>query len=458
MDDALRSMRDEGRAVQFGPIEMPPEGPFIEEARQLAIRSGVGVPIVVDGRVWGVAFAASTRDERFSEGTMARIAGFTELVATAIANAQARAELRTLVEEQRALRGLATLIARGVSRQEVFETVVTETSHVLGEHWTALQRYDDDGVATIVASSGDHGPVGLRVRREGGVVAAEVWRTRRVARVNSDEGEPRAEVARDLDATAGVGVPVVVDARLWGVLSVLSAGGPLPPGLEDRLAQFADLTATAIANAESRAALTASRARVVATADDTRRRLERDLHDGAQQRLVHTVLMLKLARDALAADDGPAAELVEESLANAERANEELHELVHGILPATLRHGGLRGGVRSLVKRIAVPVTIEVSAERLPQALETTAYFIVAEALTNVFKHAEAGSARVMAEIDGGALRLEVSDNGRGGADPSRGSGLVGLADRVAAGSGTIAIASPPGEGTTISVAMPLNG
>jgi signal transduction histidine kinase len=238
----------------------------------------------------------------------------------------------------------------------------------------------------------------------------------------------------------------------------VSRDRPLPPSLEDRLAQFADLIATAIANAESRAALTASRARVVATADETRRRLERDLHDGAQQRLVHTVLTLKLARDALAQHDGPAAALVGESLVNAERANEELRKLVLGILPAALHHGGLRSGVRSLVRGIAVPVTVEVPAERLPEALEMTAYFIVAEALTNVVKHAEAASARVTAAIDGGALRLEVSDDGRGGADASRGSGLVGLADRVAAGGGTIAITSPPGEGTTLCVAMPLHG
>jgi signal transduction histidine kinase/ketosteroid isomerase-like protein len=457
MDDELRSMRDEGHALQFGPMELPLDGPFVEDARQLGIRSAVGVPIVVDGRVWGAAFVASTREEPFSEGTMARIAGFTELVATAIANAQARAELRTLVEELRALRGLAMLIARGASQQDVFDAVVTETSRVLGEERTALQRYDGGGFATIVAVSGDPGPVGLRVPLEGGGVAARVRRTGRVARVDRDDGVPGAQVARDLGVGGEVGAPVVVDRRLWGLLSVVSRDRPLPPSLEDRLAQFADLTATAIANAESRAALTASRARVVATADETRRRLERDLHDGAQQRLVHTILTLKLARDALAQQDGPAAALVGESLVNAERANEDLRELVLGILPASLHHGGLRGGVRSLVRTIAVPVTVEVPAERLPEALEMTAYFVVAEALTNVVKHAEAASARVAAAIEGGALRLEVSDDGRGGADASRGSGLVGLADRVAAGGGTLTIASPPGEGTTLSVAMPLH-
>jgi signal transduction histidine kinase len=413
---------------------------------------------VVDGRGWGVAFAAWSRDEPFSDDAMARIAGFTELVATAIANAQARAELGALIEEQRALRRLAVLIARGASQPDVFEAVVTETSRVLGAEWTALERYDDDGFATVVAVSGDPGLVGVRVPLDGGGVTAEVRRTGRVARVDSFDGVPGAEVARDFGLGGGVGAPIVVDGRPWGLLAVLARDRPMPLSVEDRVAQFADLAATAIANAESRAALTASRARVVATADETRRRLERDLHDGAQQRVVHTVVTLRLARDALAHHDCPAAELVEESLVNAERANEELRELVHGILPAALRSGGLRGGVESLVDTIDVPVTVEVPAQRLPEALETTAYFIVAEALTNIAKHAEATSARVTAAVAGGTLRLEVSDDGSGGADASRGSGLVGLADRVAAGGGTIGIASPQRGGTTISVALPLDG
>jgi signal transduction histidine kinase len=297
----------------------------------------------------------------------------------------------------------------------------------------------------------------VRVPLEGGGVAAQVWRAGRAARVDSYDGVPGATTARDLGVIGEVGAPVVVAGRLWGLISVVSADRPLPPRLEDRLAQFADLAATAIANAESRAALTASRARVVATADETRRRLERDLHDGAQQRLVHAGVTLNLARNALAQHDCPAAALIEESLLNARRANEDLRQLVHGILPVELRSGGLLGAVQSLVETMAVPVAVELPAERLPEALETTAYFIVAEALTNVVKHGEAASARVVAVVDGGALRLEVSDDGRGGADASRGSGLLGLADRVAAGGGAIAIASPPGAGTTISVTMPLD-
>jgi signal transduction histidine kinase len=176
--------------------------------------------------------------------------------------------------------------------------------------------------------------------------------------------------------------------------------------------------------------LTASRARLVAAADETRRRIQRDVHDGAQQRLVHTVITLKLAKATLGDAAGPAAELVDEALLNAERATAELRELVHGILPAALSRGGLRAGVEALVGHINLPVSIDVPSQRLPTTLETTAYFIVAEALTNVVKHAGAGSAHVRAVVDGGALHLDVRDNGAGGADCTRGTGLVGLADR----------------------------
>jgi signal transduction histidine kinase len=197
-------------------------------------------------------------------------------------------------------------------------------------------------------------------------------------------------------------------------------------------------------------------ARLVAAADETRRRIQRDVHDGAQQRLVHTVITLKLAKAALADARRPVAELVDEALLNAERATAELRELVHGIMPAALSRGGLRAGLESLVGHVDLPVRVDVPSQRLPKPLETTAYFIVAEALTNVVKHAGAGSAHVRAAIDGDVLKLEIRDDGIGGADPGRGSGLAGLGDRVDASGGTIAITSPPGEGTTLADKIPI--
>jgi signal transduction histidine kinase len=222
------------------------------------------------------------------------------------------------------------------------------------------------------------------------------------------------------------------------------------------VAQFTELVATAIANAESRSELAASRARVVATADETRRRIERDLHDGAQQRLVHTVITLKLARRALGDADGPAVELVEEALEHAERATAELRELAHGILPAALSRGGLRAGVETLVSRMRMPVSVDVTAERLPPALEATAYFVVAEALTNTAKHARANGAHVSAFVEDGALQVEVRDDGVGGARSDASSGLLGLRDRAAALNGELHVESPPGGGTVVAVTLPV--
>ncbi len=241
-----------------------------------------------------------------------------------------------------------------------------------------------------------------------------------------------------------------------GALTVSVPGPPLPIGTEDRLAQFADLAAAAIANAENKRKLTESRARVVATADETRRRLQRDVHDGAQQRLVHTVIALKLARDEIA-DGGDAAELIAEALSNAERANSELRDLVRGVLPASLTRGGLQAGIESLITDVLLPVHVDIDVPRLPAATETTAYFIVAEALTNVVKHARATHA-VRITLQREVLAIEVHDDGAGGADPARGTGLTGLLDRVEAGEGSLTITSDAGKGTRLEVALPVPG
>jgi signal transduction histidine kinase len=194
----------------------------------------------------------------------------------------------------------------------------------------------------------------------------------------------------------------------------------------------------------------------VAAGDEARRRIQRDLHDGAQQRLVSTVMTLRLARQELGDANGPAVELVEEALAQAEGANGELRELAHGILPAALSHGGLRSGIDALVSRVRLPLSVEVTAERLPAPLEATAYFIVAEALTNAVRHAGASSAQIVAVVDHGVLRLEVRDDGVGGAGSNGGSGLLGLRDRAAALDGELRVESPPGEGTVVSATLPI--
>jgi len=195
----------------------------------------------------------------------------------------------------------------------------------------------------------------------------------------------------------------------------------------------------------------------VASADEARLRLARDVHDGAQQRLVHALLRLNQARAAIEETDSTTAtRLLDESFVQVQTANAQLRELAHGILPAALTRGGLRDGVQSLLRHAPLPVDVEVLAGRLPEQVETTAYFVIAEALTNVIKHAGADRTRVRAFAQGDRLEVEVSDDGRGGADPDDGSGLTGLIDRVEAVGGSMTVSSPPGGGTVLSITLPI--
>jgi signal transduction histidine kinase len=404
--------------------------------------------------------AATRGVEPWAENAETRIAAFTELVATAIASAEARDALAQLAEEQAALRRVATFVAQGPSAQDLFEAVAEEVGRLLPIGSATMGRYEPDGSVTTVASWSTTVaafPTGRRWPTEGTNVAWMVLQTGEAARLDdfSAATDPIGVAARESGIKSAVGSPVVVEGHLWGVMTATSTEGPMPLSTEARLASFTELVATAIANAESSAELAASRARIAAAADDERRRVVRDLHDGAQQRLVHTVITLKLAHQALAkgAENGPL--LVQEAIANAEQATAEVRELAHGILPTVLAHGGLRAGIDALGSRTPVPVAIDVSVDRLPAPVEATAYFVVAEALTNVAKHSSAGHAEVVARIEDGMLRLEVRDDGVGGASPD-GTGLVGLADRLAVLDGRLEIDSPPGGGTRLTAAIPL--
>ncbi|MEP6562870.1 MAG: GAF domain-containing protein, partial [Nakamurella sp.] len=345
---------------------------------------------------------------------------------------------------------------------EVFAAVATEASILLGDLAGALLRYDSDPdsdsgvVGVVVAARNSPVPLGLRIPVHAGTGTGDVRRTGKPARVDSFEGTPLAEMARELGVVAAVAVPITVEGQIWGTLSTSSPGPSIPVGTEDRLTQFAELASAAIANSENKAKLTASRARVVATADETRRRLQRDVHDSAQQRLVHTIIALKLARDAIAAGDSAAA-LVDEALRNAEHASRELRDVVRGILPASLTRGGLRSGVESLVSDLPLAVDVRVTVPRLSAHTETTAYFVIAEALTNVVKHASATRATVEVTLQADSLLIDVRDDGLGGADPNRGTGLTGLLDRVDAAEGNLTVTSPAGQGTALHAALPLN-
>jgi signal transduction histidine kinase len=286
-----------------------------------------------------------------------------------------------------------------------------------------------------------------------------VYRTGRSARFDSYETSDGsiATSAQHVGIRSGVGSPIVVNGRLWGVIAAgTSLPEPLPADAESRMAEFTELAATAISNVQARSDLAASRARIVATADAERRRVVRDIHDGAQQRLVQSVVTLKLLRRALSAGRDDVAALADEALEHAQAATDELRELAHGILPRVLTHGGLDAGVRSLAARMSIPVEIDVAVERLPRAVEATAYFVVAEALTNVAKHSHARRATVSAHLGTRSLQVEVRDDGVGGAQAD-GAGLVGLSDRLAVLDGSLRVESHPDGGTLVSASIPVD-
>jgi signal transduction histidine kinase len=372
-------------------------------------------------------------------------------------------ELRHLADEQAALRRVATLVARSASPSDVFATVTREVGLLSGADLARMERYEADGTVTGVAGwsreGGEQLAVGTRIALEGVSIAALVRDRGGPTRVESFEraSGPIAEEAQALGIRSSVGCPILVEGAVWGVIAASSKReAPFPAGTEAQIAAFTELVATAIANAESRAELAASRARVVTTADETRRRMERDLHDGVQQRLVHAVITLKLARKAMGDSEGPAVELVDESLEHAERAMEQLRDFAHGILPAALTRGGLRAGIETLVSRIRLPLSLDVTGERFPPALEATAYFIVAESLTNVAKHAQASHAEVSASVFDGALHVEVRDDGVGGARLEGSTGLLGLEDRAEALDGELRVESPQGSGTVVRARLPI--
>ncbi|GAB3890526.1 hypothetical protein GCM10029964_062200 [Kibdelosporangium lantanae] len=348
-------------------------------------------------------------------------------------------------------------MARGGPPDTIFAAVAAEAQQLLGGQPMTLVRFEEDAALVVVSRSGGPVPPGTRIAYLSDTLPDRVRRTGRPERVDDYGLEPDAALAREYGLAAAVAAPIALESRVWGMLTATSSDGPLVRGVEDRLQQFANLAGTAVSNAASRAQLIASRARVLSTADETRRRLQRDVHDGAQQRLVQTVITLKLARQSLADRDVQAGiDRVEEALKHAQRATDELRELVSGILPAGLTRKGLRGGVESLLADLPLPVDAVVDIPRLPAEIETTAYFVVAEALTNVVKHARASRSWVRASLSDGAVRIEVGDDGVGGAQAGMGSGLTGLFDRVEARGGALRITSPAGMGTRVEATVPV--
>ncbi len=372
-------------------------------------------------------------------------------------------ELARLAGEQAALRRVATFVARGVAPSEVFAVVVEEIGQLLGADGTRMLRYEPDNSVTVVAVWGvtaDKVPVGTRTPLTGVNVASEVLRTGAPCRMDSmaEATGPLPESMAAAGVRSTVGAPIVVEGRIWGVMTALGVGDrPLAADAEARFVDFTDLVATAISNTEARTQLTASRARAVDATDRTRRAIERDLHDGTQQRLVSLSLDLRTI-EAQMGDDLPGLRSEVSDVADGlGDALEELRELARGIHPAILTAGGLAPALRALARRSPMPVQLDIRNDsRLPQRVEVAAYYVVAEALTNATKHAQATLVSVSVSRTNGRLRLVVSDDGVGGADPAHGTGLIGLVDRVAALEGTISVDSPAGRGTTLRVELPV--
>ncbi|MGI5247348.1 AAA family ATPase [Dactylosporangium sp. CA-139066] len=382
-------------------------------------------------------------------------------LAVSLDNAHLYAEFRRIANEQAALRRVATLVAHGVGPDHVFAAVADEIGALFGAYSTAIVRFEPDGDAAIMGGHGlSRGRPGTRGKLDPRSALTAVQATGRAARRHDAHGPLLGALAETAPAQprSAFASPIVVEGRLWGAIGAAAERDRLSEDTERRLADFTELVATAIANAESRAELTTSRARIVATADQTRRRIERDLHDGAQQRLVALALQLRAAQADVPPQLHALGQQLDEAVAGAKSAADELREIAHGIHPSILTEGGLGPALRSLARRSPIPVELRTTAGRLPEQVEVSAYYIVAEALTNAAKHAGASTITVTVGVNtaGDLLCIAVHDDGSGGADFTRGTGLLGLKDRAEAIGGRIALHSPRGAGTMLVVEIPL--
>ena len=427
-----------------------------ERWAELGIHASIGAPIIVDGKVWGVIVASRTSPEdRFPLGAEHRLGNFAALVAQAIANSEARREVAALLEEQAALRRVATLVAAGRPQPEVLESVTREVGvlwNARAVHLVSWEGVHDEVVVVACWSDGMEPTVssGALYHPEPGGATLRVLETGFPTRTTESSPElgPRSVIA----------APVIVNARLLGALTAhRDEEEPFPAGTEIRLRNFSDLAAQSIANEQAHEEMRASRARIMHAADEARAKLERNLHDGAQQRLVAVSISLRLALTKLDDSLDEARTLLSSASDELMQAMEELRELARGIHPSVLTERGLGPAIQVLASRAPLEVSIENALEeRLPAPVEAAAYYVVAESLTNVAKYAEASEVDVQVYCRNGSAIVEVVDDGIGGADPSRGSGLRGLTDRVEALDGRLGVESPSSGGTRITAEIPL--
>ncbi len=373
---------------------------------------------------------------------------------------ESRAVQDRLLEQQSALRRLATLVAQGQEPNEVFLAVVRELARYLPSELAYLWRHEADGRFVAVAAwERGHGPLSAAaIRASDDDVVERAWASLATAR---EDGPRRAagsasERTQVMAVTSSIACPVVVAGERWGVLEAARRDGSLAVDAEDWMTAFTELVGTAIANAKARAEVAASRLRIVAASDDTRRRIERDLHDGAQQLLVSLGLRLRTLAATVPPGEPQLRTEIDEIAGDVTQVIDELREMSHGIYPAALARAGLPAAIRTLGRRSQLPLRLDIRTEApLSEPVQAAGYYVVAEAMTNAVKHASAKEVHVTLEDRPGWLRVVVQDDGVGGADPTSGSGLTGLRDRVEALGGRLEIISLPGEGTRLVADIP---
>jgi PAS domain S-box-containing protein len=435
--DDRATTADAATALSEGRMRRSFENRFVRADGSERVLEWTATPVIDEGVMYGVARDVTGRR-------------------------QAEDELGRLAAEQAALRRVATLVATGASPAEVFSAVASEVERLLGAGVALIARLDPFGAVVLVASAGiapTEVPAGTRVPLDPEMAIGKVLRTGRPARVDDLGRTSRAERSARLGVHCSAAAPIVVEGALWGTIAIATTKERFPAGVEERLEKFTELVATAIGNAETRSQLTASRRRIVTAADDARRRIERDLHDGTQQRLAALGLALQATAAAVPPDRADLRAELSEIASGLRDALIDVQKISRGVHPAVLSKGGLAPALRTLASRSTIPIRLELGTEaRLPEPVEVAAYYVASEAAANATKHAHASRLDIALTTSDGNLLLSIRDDGVGGADPDRGSGLVGLRDRVEALGGRIRIDSPPGGGTSLVITLPLDG
>lgn len=428
-------------------------GPFAAVLHASGVQSSVGAPILVDGAPWGAVVAYSSASQPLAEDAEDRLARFTELVATAISNVQAHDSLQELASEQGALRRVATIAARSSDPSDVFAAVCRETAELLGAKRVAVEQCVPMGEMKVIAEwySGEerllespHGsPSAITVREDLRSIPEPSGASENLDRLDAQRPLSRSETV------------VTVDKEVWGAL-VAEGIGALPDKAHSTLSSFAEMVAIAVGNATTRSQLLASRARIVTAGDEARKRIQRDIHDGVQQRIVASLIDLQVAEGCFGEDPQGARARLGLALESLQTGQEELRELVAGLHPRVLTSGGLRNALESLASSGQVPVDVTAPSQRFPPHLEAAAYFVAAESLANVTKHARASAVQIRVEEDPQELHISVQDDGVGGANSDGGTGLRGLEDRIEALGGRLRVASPVNGGTVVEAHLPI--